>query len=303
MGPGEYRKYANPARTRSTAERRAGSDPASSPGYGAGVMWLPKTSAGQSVVGHRVIAIHPDALMHAVDELRAVGPAVRHLKIRAGEHLAALVLTAVCGPPTSIDTAGEVDLLFDREAPGTQNWWFGDHGRAAVEVKSYAGDFREVESRMQLGDAHTVMVRSALDILADATVQIDSAIEALERRTDPKTSKNVFLIIHPFDAVAVEAYDELPVIGHQLPDVDASVDLDTLWILWHPGILTMWSQRDRRWTDVLFAVEHDPPQATRSRDLDALQQAENAFLSAIDHRKGSPWLFGFDLDSDRTEPT
>jgi hypothetical protein len=223
------------------------------------------------------------------------------LKVGAGEHLAALLLTAVCGPPTSIDTAGEVDLLFDRESPETRHWVFGDHVHAAVEVKSYAGAFRAVESRMQVGDSHTVKVRSALDILIDATVQIDRAIVALARKTDPQTSKNIFLVIHPFDGVAVEAYDEPLVIGHRLPDVDASVELDTLWILWHPAMLVMWSQSDRRWTDVLFDLEQDPPSATQSRDLDAVQRAEDAFLAAIDHRKGSPWFFGFSRAPDQSD--
>jgi hypothetical protein len=263
------------------------------PAYGAVVMWLPKSSVDPTVVGHRVIAIHPDALRHAVDDLVAVGPTVGHLKIRAGEHLAALLLTAVCGPPISVDTAREVDLLFDRQAPNTRNWCFGDHDRAAVEVKSYAGDYREVESRMQLGDSHTVRVRTALDILSDATVQIGRAVEALERKAAPRTSRNVFLIIHMFDAVAVEAYDELAIMGHRLPEVDASVEVDTLWILWHPGMLTMWSQHDRRWTGVLFAVQHEPAQASEPGDMDALQEAEDALLTAIGHHDGSPWLFGF----------
>jgi hypothetical protein len=266
-------------------------------------MWIPNPSAEQTPVGHDVVALHPDALMHAVGDLVAVGPSVRRLKIRAGEHLAALLLTAICGPPTSVDTVGEVDLLFDRDAPTTRSWYFCDFRRAAVEVKSYAGDYRMVESRMQLGDSHMVQVRSAFDILTDASDQIGRAIVALNRKADAQTSKNVFLIIHMFDAVAVEAYDELPLIGHRLPDVAASIDLDTLWILWHPGLLTVWSQSARRWTDVMYAVEHNPPRARPSNDMDVLQQAEDSFLAAIGHLKGSPWLFGFAPGPDQAEPT
>lgn len=211
-------------------------------------MWLPRSPVDQTMVGHRVVAIHSDALIHAVSELVAVGPTVGHLKVRAGEHLAALLLTAVCGPPMSVDTTGEVDLLFDRLAPTTRNWCFGDHDLAAVEVKSYAGDYREVDSRMQVGDSHTVMVRSALDILIDATVQIGRAVEALKRKTTVRTSRNVFLIIHMFDAVAVEAYDEVAVIGHRLPEVDASVELDTPWIVDPAG-------RDRRRPSILRRLQ------------------------------------------------
>ena len=252
-------------------------------------MWLPKPAAEQTIVGHPVIAIHPDALMHAVDQLVAVGPTVKHLKVRAGEHLAALLLTSVCGSPIEIDTAGEVDLIFEREAE--RDWCFGDQQRAAVEVKSYAGDFREAESRMQIGDSHTVVAQTVLDVLIDATPQVERAIAALARKTEAHTSKHVFLIFHPFDAVPVEVYEEFAIIGHRLPDVAASVELDTLWVLWHPGMLAMWSQVDRRWTDILFDG-HDPSQQARASDLDALQEAEEAFLIAIDHPGDSPWRFG-----------
>lgn len=40
------------------------------------MMWLAKSPDEKSVVGHRALAIHPDALMHAVGELVSVGPEV-----------------------------------------------------------------------------------------------------------------------------------------------------------------------------------------------------------------------------------
>ncbi|GIF51124.1 hypothetical protein Afe04nite_56630 [Asanoa ferruginea] len=253
------------------------------------MIWLPKSSVELNAIGHQIMVRDPETLLHAVDELISVGSEVSNLKIRAGEHLAALMLTAVCGPPTSIDTVGQVDLLFDREALTSHDWCFGAAGRAAVEVKSYAGVFREVESRIRPGDLHAVTIRSALDILLDASPQIDRAIDALERKTGPQISRNVFLVIHMFDAVAVEAYDEMPFIGHRLPLVAPSVGLDTLWILWHPGMLTMWSKNDQRWIDVIFANED--PFAEEADEMDIIQQAEETFLSATGHRGDSPWLY------------
>ena len=103
-------------------------------------------------------------------------------------------------------------------------------------------------------------------------------------------------MIHPFDAVAVEAYsgDMPPIfIGHLLPHLSPSVKIDTLWVLWHPDMLVVWSTADQRWTDILFAVEQVPSKSSENYGLAPLQEAESAFLEAIGHVGGSPWMFGF----------
>ncbi|MFL6162357.1 MAG: hypothetical protein ACJ74U_09015 [Jatrophihabitantaceae bacterium] len=266
------------------------------------MMWLAKSPDEKSVVGHRVLAIHPDALMHAVGELASVGPQVAKLKVSAGEHLAALLLTAVCGPPIDMDTGGEVDLTFDRHAPGSRNWQFGSLDRAAVEVKSFAGNFRKTVSQMHPGGSFKLTIRTVPDILIDAEPQLDRAIEALQRKADDKTSKNIFMIFHPFDAMPIEVIEEIAVIGHVLPRLSPGVDLDTLWVLWHPGILAMWSRDQQRWTDIMFDIDENPPQRTRSPgELDPLQQAESTYLAAINYEGGSPWLFKFSSgDEDAT---
>jgi len=257
-------------------------------------MWIEKSAAEKDIVGHRVLALHPGALKQAVEQLVQVEGASSHLKIGAGEHLAAILLTAACGPPTQIDRSGGVDLVFEREqTPEHFTWHFGDHDRADFEVKSFAGNFRRAESRMQPGCSHSVVVQTVFEVLTDATPMLERAIRSLLNKSAEQTSKNVFLIVHPFDAVAAEVYDDLVLIGHELPRLSPTVDLDSLWILWHPDKLAMWSRDDQRWTDVLFALLHDPP-FTSPEDSDTpLQGAEAAFLSAIDYKSDSPWQFGF----------
>jgi hypothetical protein len=267
-------------------------------------MWIAKSTAEKDIVGHRALALHPDALKHAVKQLVQVKGASNHLKIRAGEHLAAILLTAVCGPPTQIDRSGGVDLVFERgQTPEHFTWHFGDHDRADFEVKSFAGDFRRAESRMQPGDSHRVVVQTVFDVLTDATTTLERAVRSLLDKSAQLTSKNVFLIVHPFEAVAAEAYDDLVFIGHVLPKLSPTVDLDSLWILWHPDKLAMWSRDDQRWTDVLFALPHNPPYTSPEKDSDTpLQDAEAAFLSAINYKSNSPWQFGFSAaDSTQTD--
>ena len=176
-------------------------------------------------------------------------------------------------------------------AGGLPSWCFGDSELAAVEVKSFAGRFRHAESRMLVGGTHGAVVKPAADVLRESEPLIMRAMHALRRKVEHGTSKNVFLVAHPFDVVTFELFGDVPFLRHALPLLDADVDLDTLWVLWHPATLTMWSRAEQRWTDVLFDVESDGPREVLESN-DALQAAEAAFLAAIAYEgEPSPWQF------------
>lgn len=258
-------------------------------------MWLDMGSEPTTIIGHHVLAIHPKALEMAVEHLASIGSATRHLKVRSGEHIAALLLTAILGRPTDVDTSGGVDLLFSRasSAKYTELWPFASKERAAFEIKSLAGGFRHAESRMKIGDHHTVTVRTVADVLSDAGSQITAACDSLAKKCDSTTSRNVFLLVHLFDAVVIEAFAEPgPIMGHLLTPLSSEIQVDTLWVLWHPDILTMWSQQERTWTDVLFDTADETAESPPDRALSYLQRAESDFLGAIGYSRGSPWLFG-----------
>jgi hypothetical protein len=99
--------------------------------------------------GTRGIATSLANLRAAVDMLvDSVGvERLRKLKIRSGEHLAAIVTTCFLGSaPTQLDSDGGSDLVFDDyEATGWRAGVFSSKP-PAFEVKSLDGDFREFDS-------------------------------------------------------------------------------------------------------------------------------------------------------------
>lgn len=134
-------------------------------------------------------------------------------------------------------------------------------------------------------------VETARSILRDAQHLLDRAENALTNKARDMDSLNVFLIVHPFDRFALET-TESPVIARALPALPVS-NLDTVWVLWVPDHLTMWSQVVHSWTDLFFntgSMEEAPL-------LSVLQDAESDFLSGISYRNGSPYLFGLTGDA------
>lgn len=238
----------------------------------------------QGPEGLNVVATSAAALVHAARQLVQM-PGAQKLKVRSGEHIAAILLTAVHALPVAVDEDGGVDLVFERSgAHGA--WPFGDSVRAAVEVKSLPGKWRKHEFNMRLGDTYQIEIQNAVEILELASKKIMEASDALQHKVGSSaTSKNVFIIIHPMDGLALELISGGPVIGHLLPALSERVALDSLWVYWYPGLLSKWSQKDRNWTDYLFAgaSPNEPPVE------DDIEVAEDVFLEGIGWTGGSPW--------------
>ncbi|SCL26426.1 hypothetical protein GA0070616_3305 [Micromonospora nigra] len=243
------------------------------------------------------------AIMHraVADAARAVSQLpseqLAGLDVRAGEHLAAILATAFLGVvPFKVDTDGDVDLRF--RLPDTSAFPLLASGEIAFEVKSTPGPFRKFDHSIGVaisrGDADglsiSVKVESADGILASSRPMLDRAQISLQRKTSNDVSRNIFLVIHPFDRFAVEIY-ESPIIGPALAPLD--VDADTVWVLWVPDHLVVWSRREGRWTDLLFnGMDRDEMTAARSESLAVLQEVELKFLADVGYQAGSPYLFG-----------
>jgi hypothetical protein len=253
------------------------------------------------LAGAPVVVIWHRTLEWAVDELIKLGPdKLKSLKVRAGEHLAAILATAFMrAAPFQVDTAGGLDLLFELSAtkppfrPMSQGV-----SNAAFEVKSMPGRFREFDSEINRIEARggaargrsiSLYAQSAAEILTEARPWLVSAQKGLASKiAEPdKTSSNIFLVVHPFDALAVEL--KYPVLGPLLPDMGYLDGVDSVWVLWVPDHLTMWSREKRGWIDLMFNAIN--PDESHPQDLSPLQVAEVRFLDARADKGGSPYLF------------
>jgi len=259
------------------------------------------TGATVALTGAPVVAVWHRTLAWAVDELVKLGPdKLKSLKVRSGEHLAAILTTSFIGvAPFQVDTHGGPDLLFDLSAKRKKFSPFSQRAStAAFEVKSMPGQFREFESTINRTEARggvasglsiSLHTQTARQILAQARPVLISAQEGLASKglTSDTTSKNIFLVVHPFDALAVDL--KHPVLGPLLPDLGYLCDVDSVWVLWAPDRLAVWSRERQGWTDLMFNAMN--PDEIPSEDLSPLQAAEVRFLDACADKSGSPYLF------------
>ena len=117
----------------------------------------------------------------------------------------------------------------------------------------------------------------------------------MDRKTETDQSKNVFLIAHLFDYWIAEIADE-PLLAHHLDPLVDVVGADTVWVLWAPHCLTMWSARDARWVNLLFtAVNQDEDYQADMDGLDVLQGVEAEFLRQTESGTNSPYIFRLNL--------
>src|SRR4051794_40772992 len=110
----------------------------------------PTAKAGTSImsrpdpVGSPVYAVSYRRVFAAVDQLanELTVTDLRSLKVRSGEHIAAILLTSFLGvPPFEVDTAGGVDMKF--LPPDRLDGLFKvDDLPMAFEIKSMRGPYR-----------------------------------------------------------------------------------------------------------------------------------------------------------------
>ena len=266
--------------------------------------------SNEDLSGGLVIAIAPQTVQWAADQMVEVlgRETLKKLKIRSGEHLAALLTaTFLLAPPAGIDTEGGADLWFDlsREpGDGMKRPPILPDGAtsAAFEIKSMPGPYRKYDSGIDrdrargidtLGRELKTRVRSANDVLREAAPVLRSARDQLHLKAGAGTSRNIFLVMHLFDHFPAECMR--PVLGPLLDPLPDLEGIDTVWVLWPIEHLTVWSSEQRTWTDLLFNVG-DPEAARAPDEMDALQAAEDYFLAHIGHTGGSPYLFRIQPD-------
>lgn len=260
--------------------------------------------------GRYVHLIPPAFLWRAVEVVseQLTADQVQALKIHSGEHLALLLTTAfLTAAPVSIDIAGGHDLVFDLanrapQATPAAELGMTEHPYADFEIKSLPGGFREFNAGIDRAEragrpprqpGFGAKVRSVNDILAhEGRRMINSARAQLQRKAQAGHSQNIFLIAHLLEHPAVEPISEMW-IAHLLEPLTDVHDIATVWLLWAPTHLVLWSTATQTWTDVMFAASDVPndPHLRLDSEFDLLQDVEGEFLDRIGHTTGSPYRF------------
>jgi hypothetical protein len=241
-----------------------------------------------------------------VEEIaRLEDESLRHLKVRAGEHLAAILTTAFLGvAPTAVDTAGGVDLLFESPVIKDLGGFFPQNASATFEVKSMPGPFRqfdgEIDHRIKHGhDASGmtlwVKVESVSDIIRSAIPVLEKISRSLNQKAPSEASRNGFLIIHPLDRLALE-FTKSDLMAQHMPVPPPELDLDTVWVLWIPDSLTMWSQERGEWIELIFSA-FNPDEKNDLGTLPILQEIGLTFADAVGHIGGDPYIFSLSAQS------
>jgi hypothetical protein len=269
----------------------------------------------KSPIGSHVIVIRHRELSWAVTEIvRTLYPDhFSKLKVPSGEHLAAILITAFLGvAPRSVDSAGETDLLFEipQSLPGDalgRRLELGNKPFADFEVKSLPGGFRKynaaINREQEAGKnsekrTFKATVTSVNTALHEARPTILKAKQQLDKKEKLEHSKNIFLIAHFFDHPTVECYENL-LIAHLLEPLSGLDDIDSVWVLWAPTHLVVWSSEHQEWTNLLFeAIDPSDAPPSRDRSIELLQQVEVEFLKQTNYPRESPYVFSLTTADD-----
>ena len=233
-------------------------------------------------------------LQAAAEALANEQAARTHLKVRSGEHLAAIFLSGLFGRiPSGFDYDGGPDLVFDTH--DTKSWFpFADP--AVFEIKSLPGAYREKLSLLLRNDdfgregavPFQLRVWTAAEVMLDAHPTLLKAERSLVKKTPPQYSRNVFLITHPYDHFALDVA-QCRTISHLMPREVAYDALDSVWVFWPPDKLVMWSRATQTWTDILFAT-HGTEVPDPDDTLSFVQNVERTFMAAAGVNE-SPYVF------------
>lgn len=256
-------------------------------------------------VGSHVQIVDYQRLAWAVhvltDELHS--QQISSLKIRSGEHLAAILTTAFLGlPPVELDWNGGPDIMFGCAANLDSSTSSESAPRGiAFEIKSLPGGFRKYEAAidrsLRLGKepealTYGATVTSINDVLqGPGLVALTRASEQLDRKVGNRHSRNAFLIAHQFDYPIVEML-EMPLIAHLISRPRWELSLDTVWVLLAPSCLVVWSQKLERWTNLLWgSTEPNDPTPDPNSRLEVLQQIDLDFQARAGRDEPSPYVF------------
>lgn len=219
------------------------------------------------------------------------------LKVRSGEHLAAILATALfMQAPSEVDTTGGADLVFDAVPTDRCSGLFPP-GDQVMEIKSLGSEFRRFDAHKTEGSVHQVTVQNTSSLVDELGPPLIDAARQLARHD--AAARHIFVIVHPFERLVVDVVNS-PFVGAAMPPLRPPQGVDAVWVLFHPDQLVLWSSSRSCWVQVIFnAFAEDPPALDDQSAL--LQHAEQVFLASLPMRSrlSSPFLYSFASDSER----
>ncbi len=177
------------------------------------------------------------------------------LDLNSGEHIAAIVATAFLGAaPTAVDVDGSVDMVFTNLSPNCALTVGCDETvtAASFEVKSMRGEFRRFfnQRSTKIGDSYETSIRTITDIAGEAQTEIRRAADALRAKTDSAQSRNIMIIVHSFEHLAIEVIERL-FLSHLLaPPGDDLDEIASIWMVLYPSHVVRWERSRQRWVNL-----------------------------------------------------
>jgi hypothetical protein len=247
--------------------------------------------------GRPALLVVGQVLEDAAKEIAGQEAARACLKIRSGEHLAAIFLCGLFGcAPSAFDLDGGPDLVFD-SCP--EKSWFPYASPRAFEIKSLPGSFRKQLDLLLRSEVYgregaipfPLRIWTAAEVMQDAHSTLAKAELSLIKKTPPEYSRNVFLVTHPADHLAVDVMQSL-VASHLMPSKVSYESLDSVWVYWPPDKLVMWSKATQTWIDIIFAVDPEAPFADDK--LSFIQNIELTYITAAGIN-ASPYVYNIEF--------
>lgn len=219
---------------------------------------------------------------------------VEALDIDSGEHIAAIFVSTFLGAtPAAVDVDGGVDLLFTSvpHAAAGDVGCDGDVTSACFEVKSMPGGFRRFfnQRSTQIGDSHSTTVKSLEDLVASAQREIQRAADSLSSKTTATQSRNIVILAHSFEHLAVEAI-ERHFLSPYLSEPSADLaDIASIWLLVYPSHAVRWERSRRRWVNLGSggSMRGKPDEVDSLADV--LIACERQFCDLYCDGRQSPW--------------
>lgn len=247
------------------------------------------------LVGQIVHLVSAATFPHAVHQLGSMHPdLVAALDLDSGEHIAAIVATAFLrAVPTTVDVDGGVDMVFTDLDPSVAF----DVGcdatvtAACFEVKSMRGGFRRFfnQRRTEIGDSYEVTIRTITDIAGEAELEIRRAADALRAKTDSTQSRNIMIIVHSFEHLAIEVIERFFLLHLLASPGDDLDDIATIWMVFYPSHVVRWERSRQRWVNLGTGGAIDGDSGAVDSFGDVLTASERLFCETYCAGRQSAW--------------